>query len=84
MDFVCAARSCLICESLGLLAKLLEVVKILMLERFRFLPAMMIGSWACLARGLILAGVEANRGLEAKVVRPSTVSTRGLVVSAQA
>ena len=43
-----------------------------------------MGSWALLAWPLILAGVEANCGEDAKVVRASTASMRGLVVSAHA
>ena len=78
------ARSCHIGGSLGLIARFLAEVSRLLLDRLTFLPAIMMGSWAWRALALILAGVEANWGLEAKVVRASTASTRGLVVSAHA
>ncbi len=44
----------------------------------------MMGSCARRAWAEILAGVEANCGLEANVVRLSTASTNGRVFSAQA
>ena len=45
-------------------------------------PAMMIGSWACLAFGLIFAGILANSGEEAKVLRSSTALINGFAAAA--
>ena len=42
----------------------------------------MMGSWATRACLLIFAGVDANCGNEAKVVRASTASSNGRVVEA--
>ena len=44
----------------------------------------MMGSWATRACLLIFAGVDANCGNEAKVVRASTASSNGRVVEAHA
>ena len=68
--------------SLGLTANPFAACIILHAPSIIANPAATIGSCACLALGLILAGMLANSGEEAKVLRSSTALIKGLAAAA--
>ena len=67
---------------MGLTASCLAAITMLHAPSMRAFPDVVIGFWAPLASGEILAGTDANSGLDANVVRASTAAMRGLAASA--